>query len=507
MTGAFNSRKKKSVRGKRGVNVDLGHYDDSSEPIVGDDPSEYDEYTHVDMKHEDTADDVPSVSEDESAEDNDVTPLTSDSEEQSVEDEDIVTEDTVDEPQQPVDDEAAAETSEPDTEADATAELEPESAEADTDEQEEVTEHESSDSDATDDDNTVEPESEESSGEDASHVTIPPGDERPTGEFFSGILPPGDMNHGAAPIREKKPRRAPWIVLTGLVALVVGALLGAMFVPSPHKSVPAAAPFVNVQSNKSMDKVCQPFEDKGLTCHTKTTTSENQPGGVLIKQSQEAGDDATKGSDVTVTYSKGPETGTMPDVTKSSLTNAKAKVTKAGLTIGTVSKQDNTGKPKNQVVSTTVDAGDKVHNGDRVNMVVSSGKSTMPTLTGKTEMNAQKLAKKYGVDVKIKRTEGDAPYNHVMKQSVKPGKKIPDKKVELTVTKPNSDVSLVLPDLEGVNPDQAQTKLANAGFQNVNVVQVRDDSLDKPEVVSTSPDAGQYGVADSTVTLVVGSPQ
>ncbi len=66
----------------------------------------------------------------------------------------------------------------------------------------------------------------------------------------------------------------------------------------------------------------------------------------------------------------------VPNVFGNSLTDAEAKIFAAGLTVGSKSYQDDTGKPKDTVISTDPLNGVKLNKGDKVNLVLSSGKSS-----------------------------------------------------------------------------------------------------------------------------------
>ena len=136
-------------------------------------------------------------------------------------------------------------------------------------------------------------------------------------------------------------------------------------------------------------------------------------------------------------------------------------------------------------------------------------KGVIPAVTGLLREEAEERLKAAGfTDIKIEESKDEGVYNSVLEISEQPGANVElDKEIVITVCvnenaqEGDSTVLVKMPDLTGMNKEQAQVELAQAGFQ-INWVE---EFSDKPEgtVLEQNPQAGQEANLGAYVTVRV----
>ena len=136
-------------------------------------------------------------------------------------------------------------------------------------------------------------------------------------------------------------------------------------------------------------------------------------------------------------------------------------------------------------------------------------KGVIPAVTGLLREEAEERLKAAGfTDVKIEESQDEGVYNSVLEISEQPGANVElDKEIVITVCvnekaqEGDSSVLVKMPNLAGMNKEQAQVELAQTGFQ-INWVE---EFSDKPEgtVLEQNPQAGQEANLGAYVTVRV----
>lgn len=184
-----------------------------------------------------------------------------------------------------------------------------------------------------------------------------------------------------------------------------------------------------------------------------------------------------------------PQAKYVPNVVGVSLTDAQNQITEQGFTVGDVTYQPNNTVAKDFVVSQDPAAATEVTELPPINLVVSSGPSsvTVPNLIGTQVADANKALNDASLQVgKIKHIDSPQPEGTIIAQTpksltdVKPGTKI-----DLTV----ANGKRAVPDVVGMKVDAATKALEKAGFK-VNVTNVESSTADVGFVVSQTPDPG-----------------
>ena len=125
----------------------------------------------------------------------------------------------------------------------------------------------------------------------------------------------------------------------------------------------------------------------------------------------------------------------------------------------------------------------------------------VPDLSNKTETEARAALNKLRLGVSVQKgSSDDVPEGQVYDQSPAAGVKT-DVHAQVTIYISTGKETFKLDDVTGMDYDQAQSQLENDGL-NVSLEFEYSDSVDKNEVIRTSPEAGSQVAEGDTVTIV-----
>ena len=125
----------------------------------------------------------------------------------------------------------------------------------------------------------------------------------------------------------------------------------------------------------------------------------------------------------------------------------------------------------------------------------------VPDLSNKTETEAKSALNKLRLGVSVKKgSSDDVPEGQVYDQSPAAGVKT-DVHTQVTIYISTGKETFKLDDVTGMDYDQAQSQLENDGLK-VSLEFEYSDSVDKNEVIRTSPEAGSQVAEGDTVTIV-----
>jgi len=196
-----------------------------------------------------------------------------------------------------------------------------------------------------------------------------------------------------------------WLLLI-ILLILAGTLIG-MFAsgrfpggkPSPTPSPTATAATVPDVSGMSEDDAKTAIEDLGLTfVKGDDVSSDTVDEGLAVSSDPGAGTSAVLGADVTVSFSSGSATVKVPDVTGMTQSEARKEIENANLAWGDVTAEDSPGTQAGRVIRSSPAADTSVSRGETVSVVVSSGRTTVPSVVGKTQDEAQEAIKAAGLN-------------------------------------------------------------------------------------------------------------
>jgi len=192
----------------------------------------------------------------------------------------------------------------------------------------------------------------------------------------------------------------------------------------------------------------------------------------------------------------------VPPVNNLPVAQAEQEIAKAGLKSQVVDQPSAT-IAKGIVINTSPQNGNVVAAGTLVKLFVSSGpkKVKVPDVKGQSQANAVSTLKAKGFQVnELTDPNSTKPAGTVVKQSPDPGKSVT---VGSTVTIYVSPGGTAVPYVIGDNVQVAIGKLGNAGFSNINVINVQNPQVANDTVVAQAPHSGQHVSPNTQITLTV----
>jgi beta-lactam-binding protein with PASTA domain len=227
------------------------------------------------------------------------------------------------------------------------------------------------------------------------------------------------------------------------------------------------------------------------------------PAGHVYDQNPAAGDRQDKGSTITIFVSTGKPKVKVPDVTGMQLTQAVAALGDAGLRANPVPVPSD--RPAGEVTAQSPTPGDRVVVKTTVRINVSKGPKLVfvPNEISQPYENAASALQGAGFFVLRRDVDSDQPKGIVVNQSPEPGGQVPvGSKVTLEVSK--GPKTVLVPDVTGLDEDQARSALEDAGFK----VKVKEtevfDATQNGIVVDQNPPANGNAKPGSKVVITVG---
>ncbi len=244
--------------------------------------------------------------------------------------------------------------------------------------------------------------------------------------------------------------------------------------------------------------------------------SDEYEKGQIISQDPDSDEMVDEGSTVTVVVSKGSQSETdtaqqssvVPDVAGMEENAAKASLEQAGLEVGSTTYTYSDTVDEGVVISTDPSAGSTVTDGMSIVMTVSRGKKTVsvPSVTGKTQSDAEKLLKNSNLAVgSVTREYSDSvAEGKVIRQSLVAGSTVQENTaVDLTVSLGPEVKYVVVPDVLGSTLQKAQRMLNNKGLELGAVDYAYSDSVAEGCVISQGIAAGRSIEEGSSVSVVI----
>ncbi len=222
---------------------------------------------------------------------------------------------------------------------------------------------------------------------------------------------------------------------------VLAVLLVAVFVWvmqfQPTDDVPTASLAVPNVVDMSYERAVETLEAEQLTASRVNESDEKIAAGNVVDTVPAAGTSVAAGQKVTVYVSTGPDTAKVPTLEGITESEARAAIETAGLSLGSIRRQDDPALAAGTVISSTLEAGADVAKGTTVNLVVASGQVVIVDYTGYTLEAAQRELQSDEKQLTV-RTQEDpgcraAAQRTVITQSLAPGEVPVHSEITLTV--------------------------------------------------------------------------
>ncbi|MEU8955769.1 Stk1 family PASTA domain-containing Ser/Thr kinase [Streptomyces sp. NPDC048518] len=310
--------------------------------------------------------------------------------------------------------------------------------------------------------------------------------------------PPAPPAAGRSSRRRFDPRRRMIAVIAG-VLLVLGLGTGIWYINSGQfTKVPPVLSKTEAQAKQRLDEAGLEVGD------IKRKYSDTDKRGTVMASDPAAGDRIRQNDKVTLTVSMGPDTVKVPDVKNIPLATAKKELKNAGLAPGMVTKGFSDDVEKGSVISTDPRTGFTRKAGSAVALVVSKGREVeVPGVVGESRADATADLEDAGLKVEIAEkwvTSEEEDKGDVAKQSPAEGRSLAEgDTVTLTISK--GPPMIEVPDVTGMNVDDATDKLEAAGFEvdeDRGLLGIFGDTVKKQSV-----DGGDEAPKNSTITITI----
>jgi len=229
-----------------------------------------------------------------------------------------------------------------------------------------------------------------------------------------------------------------------------------------------------------------------------------QPEGTVIEQDPRGGEQAEKGSTVTLSVSLGPAPVKVPDVTGKSRSKAEKRLKRAGFEV-TVEEVFDESVPAGRVIETSPAAGTLLVPGQTVTLVVSRGTEavSIPSVVGLDRFAAKSTLEDAGFVVDQDSQNSDAPEDEVVRQ-LPPAGETRSAGSTVTIIYSNGAGTVVVDDYVGFKQGYAERQLAKQDLDAVVRFETVDNESDDGIVLSQSPPPGSRLSPGDRVSLVVG---
>ena len=223
--------------------------------------------------------------------------------------------------------------------------------------------------------------------------------------------------------------------------------------------------------------------------------------GSVISQDPASGSSVAEGSPVNLVISSGPQMATVPNVEGLTQAAATAAMTRAKLTVGSVTA---TGK----IISQDPASGSSVALGSPVNLVISLGPQmvTVPNVGGLTQAAALATvtAANLTVGTITQQTSNTVASGNVISQDQPSGSSVAEgSPVNLVIS--SGPEMVVVPNVEGLTQAAATTAITAAKLTMGTVTQQTSNTVATGKVISQDPASGGSVVQGSPVNLVISS--
>ena len=245
----------------------------------------------------------------------------------------------------------------------------------------------------------------------------------------------------AYPEEPRRRRKGPVVfvvIASVLAAALLGLVLFTLLKPAPTTAAPTTVAVPDVTGATGTD-ARQQIDAAGLTFVEDRVADDTVPEDTVISTDPPGGQQVPPDSDVTVKVSTGPDSVAVPDVSNASESGARQVLDKLGLNVDQATdKEPSADVGQGDVVRTDPPQGTSLKPGDTVKLVISTGRITVESVTGKTAQEAQQILLAQGLQVApFVETPDDSPPGTVLEQDPAGGDEAdPNATVTLTVSVP-----------------------------------------------------------------------
>lgn len=174
-----------------------------------------------------------------------------------------------------------------------------------------------------------------------------------------------------------------WAGVTVLAVLLVAVLIWVMQIQQSEE-VPTASISVPNVVDMSYDRAVETLAAQQMTASRVNEPNEKIAAGNVVRTTPDADTTVSAGQQVTLYVSTGPDTATVPTLDGITEDEARSAIEAAGLSVGSIRRQNDPALAGGTVISSSVEQGTAVAKGTTVNLVVASGQIVIVDYSGYT---------------------------------------------------------------------------------------------------------------------------
>jgi serine/threonine-protein kinase len=225
----------------------------------------------------------------------------------------------------------------------------------------------------------------------------------------------------------------------------------------------------------------------------------------VLDQDPEPGDEADKGSPVTLEVSDGPGDVRIPSVEGLPQARAAKELAKEDLKANIDTVPSDSVK-RGVAIKTVPRAGTEVERGSRVRLFVSAGprQVSVPDVVGLTQSSAEARLESEGLSAQVERQASSEPEDEVISQDPGTGARLA-RGDRVTIVVSEGPRQVTVPDVVGLSASAASARLRSAGFGVSRRERSVTDRGQDGEVLDQSPSGGTQVDEGRSVVIFVGA--
>jgi serine/threonine protein kinase len=245
-----------------------------------------------------------------------------------------------------------------------------------------------------------------------------------------------DQDARAARTQSRPPVAWIWAGVVFLIVLIFAVVFWVVTLPKADDGLTSGLSVtVPDVSGKTYSQAKAILKKANLSSEEIDETSNSVQQSLVIRTDPAAAVTVSPQYLVRVFVSVGKSGVNVPDMTGEVASKAKAQLAQYGLTLGSTTKQDSPNIREGVIISSSPSAGSPASDGDVIDLIVSTGRVTVPSVVGLTSAQAgSKLsALQLNVIVVTVAATADCPASQVAQQSLAPGHHPQKSKITLSV--------------------------------------------------------------------------
>ena len=323
-------------------------------------------------------------------------------------------------------------------------------------------------------------------------------------------MPPGYTASTAVVSTDDLHRRRTLIVISAVsatVLLIVVAIIAFLaFSGGSNSAIKIAVPDV---TNKLLDEAVVILEEQGfipIPVAEETTTVD---ANVVWKQMPMGGEELSEGAEVTIVYNPSNAPMFVPNLGGMTIEQARTALLNLGLTIGTITPQNDPSVPADTIISSIPKSGDQVLGGATIDLYVSQGSGVVeiPNVQGETTQSARALleAEPYKFLITVVEEPSTTVDSGRVTRTSPTIASSTTKGDAVTIYVSTGQPTVAVPLVSGLTEAQARAKLTSSGFiVKVEYIEVTTGNANDGRVIAQDPSMNVQSTPGSQVLLKVG---